>query len=204
MWKKLLDRFLVFPRRKLNAVQTSNRGENDKKEANVIRTFYRPENDNLLLAKSFENGLQFLIDNGFIYTRPFSQVAYGTLLLRYTGPFNVDVERDDRLEVSVYIDPLYVDKPPTMRKIGIPALIFLASGCTENIMHLFWKFWDPLDYEESARLICGKFQEHFEKIAWLMREENVSSVYQELDRKHTDFMRTIDTSSIDIRFDHSA
>ena len=81
MWKKLLDRFLVFPRRKLNAVQTSNRGENDKKEANVIRTFYRPENDNLLLAKSFENGLQFLTDKGFTYTRPFSQETYGTLLL---------------------------------------------------------------------------------------------------------------------------
>jgi len=188
MRKNLLDQFSIFHRKK----------------ANVIRTFNRGESDNLLLAQSFENGLQFLTEKGFTYTLPFSQVAYGTLLLRYIGPFNVDVERDERLGVSVYIDPLYVDKPPTMRRIDVQGMVFLASECTENIMHLFWKFWDPLDYEESARLICGKFQEHYEKIAWLMREENVSSVYQELDRKHTDFMRTIDTSSIDIRFDHSA
>lgn len=56
------------------------------------RIITRGESDNLHLAQSFENGLQFLTDKGFTYTRPFSQETYGTLLLRYTGPFYIDIK----------------------------------------------------------------------------------------------------------------
>lgn len=188
MRKNLLDRFSIFHRKKVN----------------VIRTFNRGESDNLLLTQSFENGLQFLTEKGFTSTRPFSQVAYGTLLLRYTGPFNVDIERDERLDVAVYIDPLHVDKPPTMRRISVEGMIFLASECSENITQMSSKFWDPLDYEEGANLVCGKFQEHYEKIAWLMREENVGSVYDELNRIHKDFIRTIGSPPQGTPHDHPA
>jgi len=62
---------------------------------------------------------------------------------------------------------LHVEKPPTMRGIAVEPLIFMVSECTDNIWYMFSKFWDPLDYEENARLVCGKIQEYYERISWL-------------------------------------
>ena len=155
-----------------------------------MRTITRGHYDNLLLAQAFENCLQFLIEKGFTSTRPFSQAAYGTLLLRYTGPFFIDIERGERLEVAIYIYPLHVDKPPSIKRIGIGRLIFMISECTEDISYIFPRFWDPLEYEKDAQLVCGKIQEYYERISWYMREENVAALYDQMRATGIEYMRS--------------
>lgn len=153
----------------------------------------RGEDDQRLLALSFERCLNSLIEKGFTKTLIFPEENDGTLLLRYEGPFIIDIERDERLDVSFCCYSPHYDKPLSMKKVGLSGLVFMFSNCEEHILYLFHDFWDPWDYVKCAELVCIKFFDYYDKIEWVMKEENQDMLYKRLKEIGMEFMQRVGT-----------
>ncbi|NLW92598.1 MAG: hypothetical protein GXY34_13495 [Syntrophomonadaceae bacterium] len=157
-----------------------------------MRNIERGTDDNRLFLISFERCMKPLKEMGFNFTYFPPEENSDTLILRYTGAFIIDIERDERLDVGFYCYPLHYDnKPHSMLRIGLNALIFMLSNNKENISHLFTSFWDPWDYVKTAELISDKFFDYYCKIEWFMKDENLDLLYRRIKETGMEFSRSI-------------
>jgi hypothetical protein len=58
---------------------------------------------------------------------------------------------------------------------------------------LFHDFWDPWDYVKTAELVCIKFFDYYDKIEWVMKEENQDMLYKRLKEIGMEFMQRVGT-----------
>ncbi len=156
-----------------------------------MRIISRGKEDNLCFISAFQKSLGHLIENGFSSSFVLPEENDGLLLMRFTGPFYIEIERDGYLETAVYFYPLDVDKPLSTKRVGIERLIFITSQCKENISGIMPRFWYPEMYLNDAEFVSNKIAEYYEQIEWLMRSENSSVLYDMLKKTGKEFMRTI-------------
>jgi len=156
-----------------------------------MRQILRGTEDNLYFIHALQRSFAFLTERGFSFSCLLPEKNGGVLLIQFIGPFNMEIERDERLVTAIYLYPLNIDKPLSIKRISIERLIFIVSECTENISGIMPRFWDPAKYQEDAEMVSNKVTEYYKQIEWLMKSENVKLLYDRLNETGREFMRTL-------------
>ncbi len=151
----------------------------------------RGKEDNRCFIYAFQKSFVSLTEKGFSFSYTLPENNEGMLLIQFVGPFQIEIERDKWLVTAIYLFPLNVNKPPSIKRVGIERLIFITSQCKENISGIMPRFWYPDMYLNDAEFVSDKIAEYYEQIEWLMRNENSSILYDMLKKTGKDFMRTI-------------
>lgn len=148
--------------------------------------------DNLLFFNAFQDNFLWMEEIGFYKTYVSSVINREILILRYIGSFFLDIEREERLEASLYIYPCDANGIAySIRRIALSQLIFFLSGCQENFENDYPDFWYPENYNNSAYLVSNKVLEYYGKINDAMRTSNVKTLYKGIRSTGIEFVKTL-------------
>lgn len=141
---------------------------------------------------AFQDNFLWMEEIGFYKTYVSSVINREILILRYIGSFFLDIEREERLEASLYIYPCDANGIAySIRRIGLSQLIFFLSGCQENFENDYPDFWYPENYNNSAYLVSNKVLEYYGKINDAMRTSNVKTLYKGIRSTGIEFVKTL-------------
>lgn len=138
--------------------------------------------DDRLFVAIFEKHLCQLKSLGFTTECFYPENLEQTLVLRFFGPFVIEITRDERANPNMQLCPQNLPLPLSGKKINFSELVFLLTGGKEYIVPYFYDIlrYFPV-YEQKIGLICQKFFEYYDRIAKALQPENALKLYAQVE-----------------------
>ena len=140
--------------------------------------------DNHLFVNTFKEHLRDLEEWGYSVKCLYPKEDSDDLVLSYDGKFRIEVIRNRRADMDIFISPNFDVNYPKKDRIAFYDLVCFLSDGKDYIVPIYYGiFRCQSAYDSKIGDLCKKFFEYYNQIEEIMTKPNYQTVHKDISKR---------------------